>query len=181
MNISNRHASKKDFVNKLCEILNENMIDQGNIKLELTDTLEVEKIEDYKVMFEKLKECGTDIIINNVELKYDNIKLFSDLPIDEMKIDARFVANDSTLNYDLLKNIIDISKNLNYKVIINCIENEKELNYAIRNGANSIQGDFLFKKMNTKLAEEFVKEYDTYVNKLDGIIIKANSLKNINK
>lgn len=178
MNISNRHAKKKDFVNKLCDILNENMIDPGSIKIEITDSIEIEEIEAYKLMFEKLKECGADIIVNNLELKYDNIKLYKDLPINEIKISSHYVSNDSTFNYDLLKNIIEIGKKLNYKVIVHSIEDEKELNYAIRNGADFIQGDFLFKKMDTKLADDFVSKYETYVNKLDGIIVKANALKN---
>lgn len=178
MNISNRHASKKDFVHKLCDILNENGIEPGSIQLELTDTLEVEKMEDYKLMFEKLKECGADIVINDMNLRYEHMKLFTDLPIDEMKISSKFIGKESILHQDLLKNMITISKNLNYKVIVYGIEDEKMLNYAIRNEADTIQGDFLFKKMDTKLAEEFVKEYDSYVNRLDGIIIKANSLKN---
>ena len=178
MNISNRHAKKKDFVDKLCKILNENMIEPGSIKIEITDNIEIDNIEEYKVMFEKLKECGADIIINNIELKYTSLKLYSDLPIDEIKISSGFLSKDSTFNFDILKNVIQIGKNLNYKVDINCIEDEKELNYSIRNGADSIQGDFLFKKMDTKLADEFVKEYDIYVNKIDGIIVKANALKN---
>lgn len=178
MNISNRHASKRDFIDKLCEILNENMIEQGSIKIELTDTLETEKIEDYKVMFEKLKECGADIIINNLELKYEKLVLYKDLPIDEIKVGAHYMSKDSALNSEILKDIINLGRDLDYKVVVNCIEDEKTLIYAIRNGANSIQGDFLFKKMDTKFSVDFAKEYENYVNKIDGIIVKANGLKN---
>lgn len=179
INISNRHASKKDFINRLCEILNENMMEPGDIKIELTDDIQIDKIEDYKLMFEKLKECGADIIINNMNVKYDQLSLFSELTIDQLKISSNFVSKNSTINYDILKSIMEIGRKMNYKLIINMIEDEQELNYAIRNGADSIQGDFLFKRMDTKLAEEFVKEYDLYVNKLEGIIVKANSIKNI--
>ena len=178
MNISNRHASKKDFVNKLCEILNENMIEPGSIKIELTDNLEIEKIEDYKVMFEKLKECGADIIINNLEIKYDTLVLYKDLQIDEIKINSYYASKNSKFDSKILENIISVGKNLNYKVIVNCIDEEKQLNYSIMHGADSIQGDFLFKKMDTELANEFVKEYETYVNKINGIISKVNMLKN---
>lgn len=179
MNISNRHALKKDFVNKLCEILNDNRIEQGSIKIELNENLELENIEAYKMMFEKLKECGADIIINNIEIKYSTLQLYKDLPIDEIKISSNYISKDSIFNNDVLKNIIATCKNLNYKVVVNCVEEERELNYAIRNGANSIQGDFLFKKMDTELANQFVKEYDSYVDKIDGIITKANSIRNI--
>ena len=129
-------------------------------------------------MFEKLKQCGADIIINNLEIKYQTLELYKDLPIDEIKIGSHFVSKDSGFDLDLLKNIISVVKSLNYKAIINCVEDEKTLNYAIRNGADSIQGDFLFKKMDTNLATEFVKEYESYVDKIDGVVVKANTVKN---
>ena len=89
-----------------------------------------------------------------------------------------YISKDSCFNYDTLKDIVSVCKDLEYKVVVNCVEDEQQLNYAIRNGASCIQGDFLFKKMDTKLANEFVKEYETYVNKIDGIIVKANTFKN---
>ena len=177
MNISNRHASKKEFVNRLCEILNENMIENGNIKLELTDEIEVSKIEEYKVMFEKLKESGADIVINSYNINYNTLKLFTELAIDEVKLSAEYVAKESKLDSKVFEDLIKLNKDMKYKIVVNCVEDEKELNYAIRNGADYIQGDFLFKKMDTKLSEDFIKEYDAYTTRIDGIIVKANSIK----
>lgn len=175
VNISNRHASKKDFVDKLCNIINESAINPGEIQIEITDNIVISEIENYKIMFEQLKECGASIIVSNMEIKYESIRLFSDLHIDEIKLSAGYLKRDSALNSDILEDIMHLCKDLNYKVIINSIEEEKELNYAIRKGADKIQGNILFRKMEDALADEFMNEYSKYVNKIDNIIIGAKA------
>ena len=178
VNISNRHASKQDFVDKLCNILNENQIDDGDIIIEITDTLEISKIENYKIMFEKLKECGAKIAISNIEIKSDAIALYKQLPVDEIKLNADYVSDDVS-NADVLENIIKLCNNLSYKVIITRVENEKELNLSIKKGANYVQGNILFRKMDDELLNEFVSEYSNYITKIDNIIMCARNMKKL--
>lgn len=177
VNISNKHASKKDFVEKLCSILRENDIEAGEIQIELTDKIETNRIEEYKLMFERLKECGADIIINNFEIKYDSLKLFSELSVDEIKLSAGYLDEESNINPKMLEDVIRLSKKLNYKVIIGSIDNELKLNGAIKNGADKIQGDFLFKKMEVELLDEFISEYSSFIYKIDNIILTAKNTK----
>ena len=177
VNISNKHVEKKDFVDKLCDILNENFIEPGDIQLELTDTIDINKIEKYKIMFEKLKECGADIIVNNMEIKYEAIKLFNELPIDELKLSSSYVSVDSQLDPEILADIVKLGKEMKFKVLINSIENEKQLTEAIKKGADKIQGNFLFKKMDLELTDEFINEYSKYINRLDNIILSAKNIK----
>lgn len=179
VNISNKHIEKKDFIDKICNIINENAIEPGQLQLEFTDTIDIDKIEKYKIMFEKLKQCGAEIIINNLEIKYEAIQLFTELPIDELKISAEFVGVESKLEPELLEDIVKLVKDMNFKVLITSIENEKQLNESIKYGADKIQGNFLFKRMNVELTEDLVSEYSRYINRLDGIIMNARNIKNI--
>ncbi|MDD3304395.1 MAG: EAL domain-containing protein [Clostridia bacterium] len=177
VNISNKHATKKDFVNKLCDILKEYDIQPGVVQIEITDTIELDKIEDYKIMFEKLKEHGAEIIVNNFEIKYEAIKLFSGLSIDEIKLSADYLDENTNINPKILVDVIKLCKELNYKVVINSIDNEMKLNSAIRNGADKIQGDFLFKKMDLDLVSDFVSEYSSFIYKINNIILTAKNTK----
>ena len=179
VNISNRHSYKKNFVDKLCNILNEYKVDPGDIQIELIDTIETTKIENYKLMFEKLKECGADIIVNNLEITYEAMNLYIDLPIDEVKLSSRYTFNDSNMENEVVENVINLCKALNYKVIMTKLETEKELNLAIKKGADKIQGNVLFKKMDDELIDEFLNEYSNYKNKIDNIILSARNMKNL--
>lgn len=177
VNISNRHSVKKEFVDKLCEILNDNNIEKGDIKIEISDTLEVSKIENYKVMLERLKNCGAEVVISNIELKYESLNLFKDLQIDEIKLSTDYVSENSRLPVDILKNIVKVCKNLNYKVTLMQIDEECELDNAIKSGADNIQGNFIFKAMDENLVETFLNEYGNYKNRIENIIMNSKKSK----
>ncbi len=174
INISNRHVSKKDFVEKLCDILNENSIDDGDIILELNDNISFKDIENYKIFCERLKECGAKVVIKNYEIGYDSLKLLKDLKIDALKLSAEYITDEDNIDDEVFFDILNLSKKLEYKVIINKIENEKQLNFALKAKADYIQGDFLFKRMDEKLGEEFIKEYPNYSKKINNLIDNTN-------
>lgn len=177
VNISNKHAFKKDFIEKLCSILKEYEIQSGEIQIELTDKIDINRIEEFKLMFERLKECGAEIIINNFEVRYESLRLFNELEVDEIKVSAEYLDENNNIDPKILEDIIKLSKKLKYKVVINSIDNELKLNGAIKNGADKIQGDFLFKKMEAELLDEFISEYSSFIYKIDNIILTAKNTK----
>lgn len=174
VNISNRHVVKKEFIDRLCEILNEHNIQKGEIKLELTGSIEANKVENYKIMFERLRNCGAEIVVNNIEIKYETLALFKDLQIDEIKLSSFYVAESSKLPVEVLENIVALCKNLDYKVILGRIDEDCELANAIKSGADSIQGNLIFKAMDEEFVETFLNEYSNYKNRIENIIIMAN-------
>ncbi|MDO4283400.1 MAG: EAL domain-containing protein [Clostridia bacterium] len=181
VNISNKHATKDAFVDRLCEIISSHNLEQGEIQIELVNPLEVSKMESYRNMFDQLKKSGADIIINNLELKYESLELINSLPIDEIKIASDFITEESNFKQEVFGDIIKLSHDLRYKVIVGRIDDDKKLIKTISSGADKIQGDFLFKKMEQELAEEVLNNYGTYRLRIDDIILNAQKsyLKNI--
>ena len=177
VNISNRHVTRKEFVDKLCEILNKYSIENGDIQIEIIDPIDIKKIESYKVMFERLKNSGASIIINDTSIKYENLTLYRELPISELKLSSKYVDYDSNLGYDVLKEIVELGKSLNYKISICQIEREEELLSAIKAGGDSIQGNFIFKPMEDNFAEDFLNNYIKYKDRIDAIIVNAKKTK----
>ena len=127
------------------------------------------------MLFEKLKECGAKIIINNYQIKYENIKLLKDLDIDYIRLSSKYVSNEMTNGENIFDNLVELSKQLGYRIIINTVENEQELRKAIKNKADYVVGNILFKKMESDVVEEFLEQYKNYVNKIDGLITKLNA------
>lgn len=172
INISNKHALKKDFADKLCEIIQMHDIKPGQIQIQLIDNIDLKNIEAYKSLFEKLKAVGADVIINNIEIKYDMVSLLSRLPIDEIKISSEYLSLEN-VDKDILKDICKLSRDLNFKVVITKIEDQESLDNSILYEADKIQGSFLFKSMKFELVDEFLKGYEKYENTLKDIIVKA--------
>lgn len=175
VNISNKHALKKDFTDRLYEIIQSHNIKHGQIQIQIMDNIDIRYIESYKFLFERLKSAGADIIINNLELKYDTIYLITHLPIDEIKISSKYLTLDEEkVNHDLLMDICKVASDLKYKVIITGIEDKEALESAISYNVDKIQGDFLFKSMKLDLVEDFLSGYDKFEKTLKDIIAKSS-------
>ena len=166
VNISTRHFMKDDFTNELCKILEKNNVGKGEIILELTNNIDLKKINMYRSMFEKLKKSGAQISINNFNIKYEDMMLYNDLNIDEIKLYAKYMSKESNLNDNCLENVIKLSKDLESKITICCIETKEQLEKAIKCGADNVQGFFLFNKMYDEYISDIVRKYDSLKEKV---------------
>ncbi len=175
VNISNKNALKKEFVDIICDIITSYELPANSLQVEMTGNIEISRLESYKTMFDRLKQLGVDIVINNIEIKQEALELFAELPIDEVKVNANILSNDN-INSSVFKDIIKLCKDLGYKVIVGKISDDKKLVEAIVDGADKLQGEFLFKKMEENLAEEVLSSYGAYRLRIDEIIINARKM-----
>lgn len=170
VNISTRHFMKDDFTNELCKILEKNNVSKGEVILELTNNIDLKKINMYSSMFEKLKKSGAKISINNFNIKYEDMILYNNLNIDEIKLYAKYMSKESDLNDNCLENVIKLSKDLGSEITICCIETKEQLEKAIKYGADKVQGFFLFNKMYDEYISDVIKKYDNLKEKVYKVI-----------
>ncbi len=169
MNISNKHAKRKDFVDKLCSILDEYQINSGEICLQLTNNINVKEIDDFKVLTERLKTCGADIGINNIELRYENLTLFRGLPIDEFRVSANYISENNENEKNLLKDIIKLARDLRYHVVVTNIENDVELREILKSNISKIQGRLIADPVDIDRLEELLENYEKFNSKVKNI------------
>lgn len=170
VNISTRHFMKDDFTNELCKILEKNNVSKGEVILELTNNIDLKKINMYRSMFEKLKKSGAKISINNFNIKYEDMILYNNLNIDEIKLYAKYISKESDLNDNCLENVIKLSKDLGSEITICCIETKEQLKKAIKYGADKVQGFFLFNRMYDEYISDVIKKYDNLKEKVYKVI-----------
>lgn len=170
VNISTRHFMKDDFTNELCKILEKNNVSKGEVILELTNNIDLKKINMYRSMFEKLKKSGAKISINNFNIKYEDMILYNNLNIDEIKLYAKYISKESDLNDNCLENVIKLSKDLGSEITICCIETKEQLKKAIKYGADNVQGFFLFNRMYDEYISDVIKKYDKLKEKVYKVI-----------
>ena len=179
VNISNRHFMKEDFVDELCKILKQYDVKKNEICFEVTNDIPISKIKMYKDMFEKLKNAGVVISINNFNIKYDDMVLYKELNIDEIKLYAKYISRESDLDKDSLKDIVELSKGLGAKVVICCIETKEQLDVAVKYGANKIQGNLLFNKMYDEYIKDTINKYDKLKATVHSMIETSKNVKKI--
>lgn len=172
INLSIRHFQRKDFVDKICNILEKNNVIEGTLMFQITDSIDVSKIEDYKVMFEKIKKYGIKLSINNLSIKYEELDLLNRLKIDEIKINSEFLVSNSIFKKSVLKNIISLCKDLGYEILITKIGNEEILQEVLKYPINRLQGNYIYPIIENDKIDEFV---ETYTKNQDKNVITKKS------
>lgn len=112
INLSLKHFQRKDFIDRLCTILENNYLGKSSLMFQITDNIDIDKIENYKAMFEKIRSYGVKISINNLYIRYEELDLINRLKIDEIKISCDYLVSNSIFNTKVLKDIVVLCKDL---------------------------------------------------------------------
>lgn len=163
MNVSLRHFQRKDFVEKLCRIFEQNPFEKGSLMIQITDTIDVDKIENYKVMFDKVRKYGVRLSVTNFEIKHEVMDMFRRLQIDEVKVSSKYIDSNSIFSPNVLKDIVKLARDLKYDIVITRIEDEDTLKEILKLKVDMIQGNHLFNIMEEKDVMKFLNS----LNKTD--------------
>jgi len=161
VNISGLHFKRGRIINTITEISNILKIPSGQIEIEITEGVFLEKIEDVILTLEKLRSMGISISIDDFGTGYSSLGYLKQLPIDRIKIDKSFVDNIVTNYKDkgIVQTIITMTKLLNLKVIAEGVETFEQLELLNKIGCYEIQGFYFAKPMPVGEYNKFFKDF----------------------
>jgi EAL domain-containing protein (putative c-di-GMP-specific phosphodiesterase class I) len=145
VNISARQFRQPGFVDKVLSALNRSGANPQHIKLELTESMLVENIEDIIAKMTLLKSHGLKFSLDDFGTGYSSLTYLKRLPIDQLKIDRSFVR-DIVVDIGsraIVQSVISLSRALGLSVIAECVETEEQRALLSRLGCHAFQG-FLF-------------------------------------
>jgi diguanylate cyclase (GGDEF)-like protein/PAS domain S-box-containing protein len=157
VNISARQFRQPDFVGQVLSALQRTGADPAHIRLELTESMLVDSIEDVKIKMASLKEHGLRLSIDDFGTGYSSLSYLSHLPLDQLKIDRSFVSNMlvDTGSGAIAKAIIALGDSMGLSVIAEGVETEEQRDFLSRSGCHTFQG-YLFSP--AVVASEFERQ-----------------------
>ncbi|MHB8354573.1 MAG: putative bifunctional diguanylate cyclase/phosphodiesterase, partial [Burkholderiales bacterium] len=147
VNVSAREFRQTDFAAQVIATIQHHAIDPTRLKLELTESLLLENIEDTIETMNTLKETGVRFSLDDFGTGYSSLQYLKRLPLDQLKIDQSFVrdlaidSNDRTI----VRTIIATAKSLSLDVIAEGVETEEQRQILLNKGCTNFQG-YLFGK-----------------------------------
>jgi EAL domain-containing protein (putative c-di-GMP-specific phosphodiesterase class I) len=103
-------------------------INPRSIKLEITESMMMENVEDAIKMLQQLRGLGIELSMDDFGTGYSSLNYLRRFPISTLKIDRSFVSQmgGGEENAEIVKTIVMLAKNLNMDVIAEGIETEKQ-------------------------------------------------------
>jgi len=145
VNISGRQLLDPDFVHRVLTTLERTGANPRNLKLELTESMFVDDLEDVVAKMTELKARGLRFSLDDFGMGYSSLAYLRRLPLDQLKIDQEFVRDiliDSSSSA-IAQSIISLSRAMGLSVIAEGVETEGQRDFLARLGCHSFQG-FLF-------------------------------------
>jgi len=93
VNVSARQFRQPDFVDVVCRILAQTGINPQRLKLELTESLVLHNIVETIDKMKALNQQGIHFSMDDFGTGYSSLAHLASLPIQQLKIDKRFVHN----------------------------------------------------------------------------------------
>jgi diguanylate cyclase (GGDEF)-like protein len=160
VNLSSRQIKQFDFVDKLARILADTGLHGKNLRLELTETMLMDRGEKTIELLNRIKQKQVRLSIDDFGTGYSSLSYLHRFPIDTLKIDRSFVSSIDTeeKNCEIVKTIITLAHSLNMSAIAEGVETDYHLNYLKKLGCEAAQGCLFSKPVNVDLAEAIIAD-----------------------
>ncbi|HEX9173073.1 MAG TPA: EAL domain-containing protein [Telluria sp.] len=147
VNISVRQFLQPDFVAETLAVLAATGADPQLLKLELTESLLIENVEETIAKMCQLKAHGVGFSLDDFGTGYSSLSYLKRLPLDQLKIDRSFV-HDVLVNPNdasIARSVVALAQALGLATIAEGVETEAQRAFLAAIGCDSYQG-FLFSR-----------------------------------
>ncbi len=145
VNVSARQFRHVDFVDQVLATIGRTGANPTKLKLELTESLLLESVEDVITKMATLKAAGISFSLDDFGTGYSSLFYLKRLPLDQLKIDQSFVRdvltdpNDATI----ARTIVALAQSMGLAVIAEGVETEVQREFLAAAGCTAYQG-YLF-------------------------------------
>lgn len=147
VNVSVLQLEEPGFSNMIKRILEDTMLEPQYLQLEITETFFTQDYELIKETIEEISSLGVKFAIDDFGTGYSSLGQLSELSIDNLKIDRKFIdgVDENINNSKIVITIIALANSLGISLTAEGVERQEELSFLKENMCTMVQG-YLFSK-----------------------------------
>ena len=147
VNISPRQFRNLEFISNITQILLETGVNPARLKLEITESMVIDNIDQSVGVIDHLKRLGVKISIDNFGTGYSSLISLARFSVDEIKIDPSLVQGitNSPENAIIVETIMLTTNHLKIDTIAEGVETSADLDFLKKLNCNKFQGFYLAK------------------------------------
>ena len=147
VNVSARQFRQPNFTEQVCAVLQQTGARPDRLKLELTESMALDNVEDTIAKMTALRKLGLGFSLDDFGTGQSSLSYLTRLPLDQLKIDQSFVRNIGIQHTDALivQTLIGMAHSLGINVIAEGVETEAQQAFLQQHGCTLCQG-YLFSR-----------------------------------
>ena len=160
VNISARHFAQPKFVETRTRTVEAHGAAPGRLTVEHTESIMIESLEAAAERVRALKALGTRIALDDFGTGFSSLNYLKRLPLDELKIDRRFVSDIETDACDaaIVETVLAMARHLRLAVVAEGVENAAQLDFLASRGCRRFQGFHFHRPMPAPALERLLAE-----------------------
>lgn len=142
VNISPKDFYMLDVPKYIMELTDKYELDRKRLRLEITESIMMEDIDEKLKTIDKLREAGFIVEMDDFGSGYSSLNMLKDMPVDVLKLDMVFLkdtAHDDRTK-KIMSLIIDLAKSLDVPVIAEGVETVEQVDFLAKMGCDYFQG-----------------------------------------
>jgi diguanylate cyclase (GGDEF)-like protein/PAS domain S-box-containing protein len=157
VNVSAQQFRKPDFVGQVDTVLRATGANPQRLKLELTESLLIEDIDNVIDKMHALKAIGVGFALDDFGTGYSSLYYLKRLPLDQLKIDQSFIRDilDDPNDAAIARTIVALARNLGLMVLAEGVETEAQFDFLSEIDCHAHQGYYFSQPLPARHFEEF--------------------------
>lgn len=159
INVSAKQFHQPEFLAHVQTVIEHHAIKPRLLKLELTEGMLIENIEETISIMNAIKHSGVQFSLDDFGTGYSSLQYLKRLPINQLKIDQSFVRDIVTDNNDkaIVRTIIAMAYSMGLDVIAEGVETEQQHQLLLSAGCINFQGYLFAKPLSISQFESLLK------------------------
>ncbi|OKH13412.1 EAL domain-containing protein [[Limnothrix rosea] IAM M-220] len=164
INLSSRQFSQSNLKASVEETLQHAGLHASSLKLEVTESMVMDDIQDTIKTLNDLKTLDVKLSIDDFGTGYSSLSYLNDFPVDTLKIDRSFVSKITTADNSLAipRAVIALGHNLGMDIVAEGIENISQFQILKTLGCEYGQGFFFSKPLSKEDATLFIQKWNNH-------------------
>ena len=158
-NVAARHFRHAQILATLHESVGRYAIDPARLCIELTEDALLDDAAHARTILEEIKRIGLSISIDDFGAGYSSLSYLRSYPIDELKIDQRFIA-ELTTDPDsraIAASVIAIGNTFGLRVVAEGVETAEQLAILSEHDCGIVQGYHLANPMSANALADWIR------------------------
>ena len=145
INVSIRQFFDSRFVQLVENALRTSGADPKRLKLEITESFMMERVDDVIAKMSALKALGIGFSMDDFGTGYSSLSQLKRLPLDQLKIDQSFVRDvlNGVMDASIVRAVIALAQSMHLAIIAEGVETEGQREFLEKHGCCTFQGYYL--------------------------------------
>jgi diguanylate cyclase (GGDEF)-like protein len=160
VNLSVRQFTQADMVKQVEDVLKETELDPSCLKLEITESVMIDKTDSAQATLAELKRLGVDVHLDDFGTGYSSLSYLHKLPLDAIKIDRALTSHIDTEErpLHLVRTILTLVRGLGLQAIAEGVTTPEQVRRLREMGCAFAQGFLFAKPLTVADAETMISE-----------------------